>query len=259
MRAAQRAPEDVPAAVIHEMLHSLGLGENPEDDASRSLLVQVLAYRALGPHRCKLPLNTTEYWSQRKALKRLIQGTDSIDINFLGMPLGRMSLSAIGYPIELYFSALGAMNTFVLKQYQYSKHDPHITAQSGDYVIDAGGCYGDAALYFANEVGAQGRVFSFEFAPANLAVQQRNIDLNPILRPRIEVVDRALWDTSGHVFHYCAFGPATQISDARTEGFDGSLRVNTVSVDDFVRERRLPRVDFIKMDIEGAEPRAGWP
>ena len=29
MRAAQRAPEDLRAVVIHEMLHSLGLGENP--------------------------------------------------------------------------------------------------------------------------------------------------------------------------------------------------------------------------------------
>lgn len=29
MRAAQRAPDDVRAIVIHEMLHSLGLGENP--------------------------------------------------------------------------------------------------------------------------------------------------------------------------------------------------------------------------------------
>lgn len=29
MRAAQRSPEDVRATVIHEMLHSLGLGENP--------------------------------------------------------------------------------------------------------------------------------------------------------------------------------------------------------------------------------------
>jgi hypothetical protein len=29
MRAAQREPEDVRAIVIHEMLHSLGLGENP--------------------------------------------------------------------------------------------------------------------------------------------------------------------------------------------------------------------------------------
>jgi hypothetical protein len=29
MRAAQRAPDEIRAIVIHEMLHSLGLGENP--------------------------------------------------------------------------------------------------------------------------------------------------------------------------------------------------------------------------------------
>jgi hypothetical protein len=32
-----------------------------------------------------------------------------------------------------------------------------------------------------------------------------------------------------------------------------SLEITTVSIDDFVHERNLPRVDFIKMDIEGAE------
>ena len=39
MRAAERAPEDVRAAVIHEMLHSLGLGENPP--SSREITRQV--------------------------------------------------------------------------------------------------------------------------------------------------------------------------------------------------------------------------
>jgi hypothetical protein len=39
MRAADRAPEDVRAAVIHEMLHSLGLGENPP--SSREITRQV--------------------------------------------------------------------------------------------------------------------------------------------------------------------------------------------------------------------------
>jgi hypothetical protein len=29
MRAAQRAPDEARAAIVHEMLHSLGLGENP--------------------------------------------------------------------------------------------------------------------------------------------------------------------------------------------------------------------------------------
>jgi len=37
------------------------------------------------------------------------------------------------------------------------------------------------------------------------------------------------------------------------DGNHDSLQVTTISIDDFVSERKLPRVDFIKMDIEGAE------
>ena len=31
------------------------------------------------------------------------------------------------------------------------------------------------------------------------------------------------------------------------------MRVTTLSIDDFVKEEKLPKVDVIKMDIEGAE------
>ena len=51
----------------------------------------------------------------------------------------------------------------------------------GDYVIDAGGCYGDTALYFANEVGAKGKVFTYEFIPSNLTFLDKNISLNQLL------------------------------------------------------------------------------
>jgi len=226
------------------------------DDASRAMLVEMLAYRLMGPHRVKLRVNTPEYWARREALQSLVNQNETIDINFLGMHLNRMSLAAIGYPIDLYFMPLGAMNTFVLKQYAYSRRRPAITARPGDYVIDGGGCYGDTALFFANEVGEHGRVFSFEFAPANLALHHRNVDLNPELSPRVEVVPNPLWQTSGEVFYFRPFGPATQVTEGRTAAFDESVAATTVAIDDFVRDRGLPRVDFIKMDIEGAELKA---
>lgn len=226
------------------------------DEASKSLLVQVLAYRLMGPHKVKLPLNTAEYWSWRAGLRSLIRGSDTIDLNFLGMKLNRMALGAIGYPIEMYFLPLGVMNTFVLKQYAYTKRQPPIAAREGDCVIDAGGCYGDTALYFAHEVGPRGRVFSFEFAPDNLRIHEQNMNLNPELGRRIEVVSNALWDVSGKALYFRAFGPATQVTAGQEHPFEDSLLVATVSIDDFVREQSLPRVDFIKMDIEGAELRA---
>jgi len=142
------------------------------------------------------------------------------------------------------------MFAFILKQYEYGKRTPKIKAQEGNYVIDGGGCWGDTALYFAHEVGESGKVYSFEFTPDNLELFHRNVGLNPQLADRIELIPKALWNKSNEVITYFAYGPATSVAVNQQ---NGSLQVSTVSIDDFVREKKLPRVDYIKMDIEGAE------
>jgi FkbM family methyltransferase len=120
---------------------------------------------------------------------------------------------------------------------------------SGDYVVDAGGAWGDTALRFACDVGADGRVFSFEFEPTNLRVTARNLELNPQLSRRIEVVRRALWRTSDQSLSFVSDGPGTHIANGGSTSSHQS--VTTIALDDFCRH--MPRVDFIKMDIEGAE------
>jgi hypothetical protein len=45
MRAAQRAPDDVRAIVIHELLHSLGLGENPPSSGEITRRVRERCWR----------------------------------------------------------------------------------------------------------------------------------------------------------------------------------------------------------------------
>jgi len=227
------------------------------DEYSKSTLVKVLAYRLMGYKKVKLPHNTTSYWAEREAIGDLIEGTSNIKIKFPEMVLNRLRLQKLGYPIELYYGAAGAMATFVLKQYEYGKRKPVIKAQEGDFVIDAGGCWGDTALFFAHMVGEQGRVYAFEFTPENLGIMQRNLDLNPLLARRIDVVQRAVWERSGDVIHYSANGPGTSLRLGGQNDFHhDSLQVTTVTIDDFVREEKVPRVDFIKMDIEGAELKA---
>ena len=232
-------------AVVYDLL---------ADEASKLILVKVLAYRLMGPQKVKLPLSTTAYWEQREGLRSLIIGSEAIKISFPDLTLNYMRLEKIGYPIEFYFAPVGVMATFILKQYEYGKCKPNVKAQEGDYVIDGGGCWGDTALYFAHEVGPRGKVFTFEFAPENLEIFERNVKLNPQLSQRIEVVQRALWDSSGQVIHYAPYGPATSVVHSQQDA--DSLQVTTLSIDDFVSESKLPRVDFIKMDIEGAELKA---
>jgi FkbM family methyltransferase len=224
------------------------------DEYSRSTLVRVLAYRLLGYRRVKLPLNTSQYWSQRGSIRALIKSDETLSVTFPSLVLNHLDLHQLGYPIELYFAPMGVMATFILKQYEYGKRKPAIKAEAGDYVIDGGGGWGDTALYFAERVGKGGKVFTFEFVPENLAILQRNRDLNPQLSSTIELVRKALWECTGAKVAFSPHGPGTSLMrDCGNNGHQNTQEVTTTSIDDFVRERNLPRVDFLKMDIEGAE------
>lgn len=116
-------------------------------------------------------------------------------------------------------------------------------------MIDAGGCYGDTALYFAHKSG--GRVFSFEFMPDNLKVFRRNLELNPDLAKHVEIVPNPLWSASGQKLYVEGIGPAAHITPTPKDA--DAQQVETLKIDDFASRRQLTRVDFIKMDIEGAE------
>jgi len=64
-------------------------------------------------------------------------------------------------------------------------------------------------------------------------------------------VTKALWNRSGDVLSFDNDGPGTRISS--TIKGKNTNKVETASIDDMVRTEKLLKVDFIKMDIEGAE------
>jgi FkbM family methyltransferase len=218
------------------------------DEASKEVLVELLAYRLLGHTKVKLPPSTPSYWEERARIAALAE-RDAVTVPFRDWELHRHPLRELGYPLQVYSIPPAIQATFAREQYAYRRVEPAIRAEAGDYVIDGGGCWGDTALYFANEVGPEGKVFSFEFAGDNLPVLQRNLALNPDVAGRIAVVEQALWDSSGVRLAYSARGPATTVGG-------GPEGVAAVSLDDFVRQADLERVDFVKLDVEGAEAAA---
>lgn len=221
------------------------------DRESQDLLVRVLAFRCLGADRVRLPLSTPEYWRGISALERLADTSESLASDSHGWQLYRFDLSGLGYPIVLYHTAKGAYTQFVLQQYRCAHERGAVQAGPGDYVIDAGACWGDTALYFAHCVGPQGRVFSYEFIPGNLAVMRRNLALNPILAERVTLIENAVWSQSAKAVYYRDDGPSSVV---RFEPFTGAQgQTQTLAIDDLVQGHQMPRVDFIKMDIEGAE------
>ena len=129
-----------------------------------------------------------------------------------------------------------------------------VGANKGDVVLDIGGCWGDTALYFAEKVGAEGKVYSFEFIPDNIKLHNINTGFNPHLQKIIELVPNPVSNVSNTPIYFFDNGPGSKIEMKPFKEQTGSTV--TLSVDDFVARYNVSKVDFIKMDIEGAETAA---
>ena len=230
------------------------LYSNLADEESRQALVDVIAYRALGHRKVKLSINMPDYWAVREKALSLPREGEEIDIGFLGWKLQKVSFEPFGYPIKAFASKEANVTTLVHQQYRCVTPDGAIECQAGDHVIDAGACYGDTALYFSHLAGRSGRVASFEFLPQNLSVLQKNINLNPALAKTIKVHQNPVWVESGKELFISGSGPGTRVTEEKIT--PNATSVSTLKIDDLVGTPEFPQVDFIKMDIEGAEQQA---
>ncbi|MEK3720837.1 FkbM family methyltransferase [Paenibacillus sp. FSL H8-0034] len=237
--------------ILNYLQGIIELFDHLEDQSSRDLLLTILAFRILGNKKVKLPLNTNEYWAQRQSLQNLIDGNETMKTKFHGWNLPLFNLGTVGYDLQLFCISVGLSATFMDRQYEYEKIAPVIKASEADVVIDAGGCFGDTALYFAHEVGENGHVYTVEFIPSNLEIMTKNLDLNEKLKQRITIVERPLWDVSNELLYYMDQGPASSVSFTKSDYFNEETL--TISIDDLVKEKNIPKIDFIKMDIECAE------
>lgn len=254
-----RRPHDV-AMPSHVLLSTLDRLDGLErtyhllrDDYSRQMLLDILRFRILGGRHVKLPLNDESFWAEYHSVdarflkkRRTVENGQAWDFHLYELPEER------GGPVALHSNAMGVLQTFLLEQYAYRRADPPIRARQGDVVIDGGGCWGDTALYFAAQVGARGEVYCFEFEPHNLEVLRQNLALNPRLEGVVKIVPNAMWDESDQALGYDPNGPATTVALGQ-EGQPAGAQVATLSIDDLVGRQSLAKVDFIKMDIEGAE------
>jgi FkbM family methyltransferase len=220
----------------HNLLH---------DIESKNLLRDLYCFRILGPKYVKLPRYSQDYfknfeiasgwWHDRSP--RLLPPFE----------FGVYATEFMGSRIELECWLGNMVASFLLKQYFLDRDGIAVQPSPGDYVIDAGGCFGDTALAFAIAVGENGRVFSFEPIPRLTEVFTANLSRNPHLAGRIGLFDCALSDSSDQCLMFSDYGAGSR-PDGR-----GSIPTRTMSIDDFVRQSKLPKVNFIKMDIEGGE------
>ncbi len=121
----------------------------------------------------------------------------------------------------------------------------------GMTVLDIGANFGYYTWLASGLVGEQGSVLSFEPEPANYELLEANI--KRWNKDNIVLFEKAVSEHVGHAVLQVSGKGGCHSLVAKANSTGREIEVDTVSVDALAEEERLDRVDFIKIDIEGAE------
>jgi FkbM family methyltransferase len=129
-----------------------------------------------------------------------------------------------------------------------------VAVKPGDVVLDCGANVGVFTRTALNR-GAK-LVVSIEPAPATVACLRRNFE-REIAAGRVIVVPQGVWDHTD-TLELSEGDDGNTTGDSFVFGKDSKKKVKVplTTIDILAAELKLPRVDFIKMDIEGAEKSA---
>jgi FkbM family methyltransferase len=143
-------------------------------------------------------------------------------------------------------SALNVIvDSIVLEQYNLAGL---VEPRKGWVAFDVGAYKGETSIWLAGKLGSLGKVFAFEPNPKTSLVLQSNVDLNdsPEMAP-IRVVPLGIGASSGTRSFVGTADGSSYIDDA------GETDIQVTTIDGFMGQDGMDRVDFIKMDIEGGE------
>lgn len=135
--------------------------------------------------------------------------------------------------------------------YCKQSYERYLKVERGDIVVDAGACIGGFTLIASNRAADKGLVVAIEPEPANSSTLRRNTSG----LSNVRTVEKCVWKSRGKMRLNLA-----------EEGIDGHsllpsprgkwVEVEADTIDNIVSKLGIERVDFLKMDVEGAEMEA---
>ena len=163
--------------------------------------------------------------------------------------------------MEDFVQWIDVRDKYVSRGCMQSNWEPNETAyfkssvEAGNVVLDIGANIGWFTLLGAKLSGSKGKVYSFEPRPETAKMLRRTIDHNN-LQDQVQVFETALSDRWGEM--KLAVVPNAEnpggsflITDNNSSDYMPYVSIKTAPLDEMIKG---VKADFIKIDVEGAEP-----
>jgi FkbM family methyltransferase len=132
-----------------------------------------------------------------------------------------------------------------------SKHVFFELIKPGNIVMDVGANIGDMTLNFAKQVGETGNVYSFEPFLPSFNKLKKNIEMNQFRG--IHPFNIGLGDTSGTFFLEERDNHNSGMNRIATNIKKKGHAIKVTTLDQFIKDKNIAQIDFIKIDVEGFE------
>lgn len=126
--------------------------------------------------------------------------------------------------------------------------------RKGDVCLDIGANFGWYTTLFHEKVGIEGEVHAFEPVPKTFIELKRNYELMNAPK-NVFINNTALGNQNGEIIVNLFAGLATGHASISQQGRDDftSIKCQIITLDSYIETRNINQVNFIKIDIEGAE------
>jgi len=122
--------------------------------------------------------------------------------------------------------------------------------KAGDVVLDIGANIGYYTLIFAKLVGESGKVFAFEPDPVNFSLLKKNIEANGY--KNVVLIQKAVSNKNEKLKLYLCEENRGDHRIYDSHDNRQSVEVEAIRLEDYFKDYG-GKIDFIKMDIQGAE------
>ncbi|HEX5905197.1 MAG TPA: FkbM family methyltransferase [Candidatus Nitrosocosmicus sp.] len=176
-------------------------------------------------------------------------------LGFSDTPLVKISVPKYGY--RVYCPININKDDFINMTVREEEIIEHFRPCRGDIVVDIGAHIGRYTLIAAKRVSLNGKVIAIEANPDNFEMLNRNVKLNQLTN--VTSLNYAVYSQETKIKLYLAGGGSGQtiyntiMAERAKEGKEKFVEINANTLDHLMQLQGISEVNWIKIDVEGAE------